>query len=99
MGSGRKQGGMRRRGWLHRAGHHGAEQSAEAAAQQSAEATGEAPAEAGGEEQGPGGIASEGGVRGGGSSGEPTGPDTQASLDEVLRQAAERRDAGGGPAG
>lgn len=86
---------MRRRGWLHRAGHHGSEQSPE----QSVEQSGEAAAEAATGAQGPGGIASEGGVRDGGGSGEPTGPDTQASLDEVLRQVAERRDAADGPAG
>ena len=88
---------MRRRGWLHGAGHDRDEQSDEQSAEQSDQQSAEAAAEAGGEEQGPGGIASEGGVRAGGGSGEPTGPDTQASLDEVLRQAAERRDASGGP--
>ncbi len=82
---------MRRRGWLHRASHHPPEHPVEA--------SDEAAAEDGAGEQGPGGIAKGGGVRGGDGSGEPTGPDTQASLDEVLRQAAERRDAADGSAG
>ena len=93
MSSGRKQGGTRRRGWLHRVGHHRSEQSAEASVETSGEGAADADAEEH-EEQGPGGIASEGGVRDGGDTGEPTGPDTQASLDEVLRQAAERRESG-----
>ena len=92
MASGRKRGGIRRRGWLHRASHPKSEQSVDAS-------------DAAGADQGEGDGGGEGGsgegegagqddVRDGGG-GTPARPDTQASLDQVLRSAAEARDRGG----
>jgi hypothetical protein len=84
--TGRKRGRIRRRGWLHRASHHEAEQF-----EASSDAAGADPGngEGGSGERQSGGH---GDVRDSGGGGSATGPDTQASLDQVLRTAAEARD-------
>jgi hypothetical protein len=93
VASGRKRGGIRRRGWLHRASHHRSEQSVVAS-----DAAG-ADRDEGESGAGRGEGGGHGDVRDGGGGGAPAGPDTQASLDQVLRSAAEARDKGTGKDG
>lgn len=93
MASGRKRGGIRQRGWLHRGLHHQSEQSVDASDDAGAD-PGEAEGGSGaGEHEGE----SEGhrDVQDAGGDGTPPGPDSQASLDQVLRSAAKARDKGG----
>lgn len=82
----RKRGRIRRRGWLHRASHHKSEQF-----EVSSDAAGADPGKG---EGGSGGRqgGGHGDVRDSGGGGAAAGPDTQASLDQVLRTAAEARD-------
>lgn len=90
MTTGRKRGRVRRRGWLHRASHHKAEQF-----EGSSDTAGADPGKGEGGSGGSGGRQGEGGhgdIRDIGGGGSDAGPDTQASLDQVLRTAAQARD-------
>jgi hypothetical protein len=95
VASGRKRGGIRQRGWLRRGTYDKPQQSVDAP-----HAAGADPGEDEDEGEGEGGSGGgeswgAGDDQDGGGGGAPAGPDTQASLDQVLRSAAEARDKGG----
>jgi hypothetical protein len=79
----------RKRGWLHRATRHGSEQyvAPDGAGPDARERERGSGGGGGGDE-----VEGAGGARDGGGAAVTTVPDTQASLDQVLRNAAEARD-------
>ena len=85
MTGGRERGGIRRGVWLHRADRHQSEQSAPAP-----DVTGAS---------GAAGADRDAGESVGGGGGEPAAPETQASLDQVLRKADVARKAERDPRG